>query len=64
MMTMLETHALTRTFGALTAVDALRTVMLGGGSSADGVGLDLVVLMLVTAALVLAGGRLYPHVVQ
>ncbi len=44
-------------------VDALRTLMLDGGTSTYGIGLDLAVL-LVTAALVLVGGRLYPNVVQ
>jgi ABC-2 type transport system permease protein len=45
-------------------VDALRSLMLVGGSSAYGIGLDLGVLLLATAALVLVGGRLYPNVVQ
>jgi ABC-2 type transport system permease protein len=45
-------------------VDALRALMLAGGSSTYGVGLDLGVLLLATAALVLLGGRLYPNVAQ
>jgi len=45
-------------------VDALRGLMLAGGSSTYGIGLDLGVLLLATAALVLVGGRLYPNVVQ
>jgi ABC-2 type transport system permease protein len=45
-------------------VGALRALMLAGVSSTYGIGLDLGVLLLVTAALVLAGGRLYPNVAQ
>jgi ABC-2 type transport system permease protein len=45
-------------------VDALRSLMLASYVSVYGVGMDLSVLLLVTAALVLAGGRLYPNVVQ
>ena len=45
-------------------VDALRALMLAGGSSTYGIGLDLGVLLLATVALVLVGGRLYPNVVQ
>jgi ABC-2 type transport system permease protein len=45
-------------------VDALRALMLAGGSSTYGIGLDLAVLLLATAALVLVGGRLYPNVVR
>ncbi len=38
--------------------------MLVGGASTYGVGLDLAVLLLATAALVLISGRRYPNVVQ
>ena len=44
-------------------VDALRALMIRGGHSAFGVGLDLAVLALVLAALVALAARLYPTVV-
>jgi ABC-2 type transport system permease protein len=44
-------------------VDALRSLMLAGVPSVNGVGLDVLVLLGVTAALVVVGGRLYPRVV-
>jgi ABC-2 type transport system permease protein len=44
-------------------VDALRTLMLSGGVSAFGIGLDLLILMTATTLLVLIGARLYPSVV-
>ncbi len=44
-------------------VDALRALMLVGASSAYGIGFDLGILCLVTALLVVIGGRLYPTVV-
>jgi ABC-2 type transport system permease protein len=44
-------------------VDALRTLMLAGGSSTYGLGLDLVVLLAATALLILIAARLYPRVV-
>ncbi|MBC7260612.1 MAG: ABC transporter permease [Chloroflexi bacterium] len=44
-------------------VDALRALMLVGGASTYGIGLDLTVLLAVTALLVILGGRLYPNVV-
>ena len=44
-------------------VDALRALMLVGGASTYGIGLDLSVLLAVTALLVILGGRLYPNVV-
>ena len=43
-------------------VDALRALMLAGGASQYGLGVDFVVLPAVTAALVMAGGRLYASV--
>ncbi len=43
-------------------VDALRSLMLAGGVSVYGVGIDLAVLLTATAALVVLGGRLYPRV--
>ena len=45
-------------------VDALRAMMLAGGTSAYGFGIDLGVLLAATTALVLLGGRLYPNVVR
>jgi len=44
-------------------VDALRSLMLSGGTSAMGLGLDFGVLILATALLVYIGARLYPRVV-
>lgn len=44
-------------------VDALRTLMLAGGASVYGLGLDFGVLLAATAGLVLLGARLYPRVV-
>jgi ABC-2 type transport system permease protein len=43
-------------------VDALRALMLAGGISAYGLGMDLGVLLAATATLVIIGGRLYPNV--
>jgi ABC-2 type transport system permease protein len=43
-------------------VDALRAMMLAGGTSAYGAGWDIVILVLATAVLVFIGGRLYPRV--
>jgi ABC-2 type transport system permease protein len=44
-------------------VDALRSLMLSGGVSSVGLGLDFAVLVLATALLVYIGARLYPRVV-
>jgi ABC-2 type transport system permease protein len=44
-------------------VDALRALMLQGGVSAYGVGVDILVLVLVTAALVGVASWLYPKIV-
>ena len=44
-------------------VDALRSLMLTGGVSTYGIGVDLAVLAAATAALVLIGAKLYPRVV-
>lgn len=44
-------------------VDALRALMLTGGVSTYGLGLDLGILAGVTALLVVLGGRLYPQVI-
>jgi ABC-2 type transport system permease protein len=44
-------------------VDALRTLMLAGGSSTYGLGLDLAVLLAAAALLILIAARLYPRVV-
>jgi ABC-2 type transport system permease protein len=43
-------------------VDALRTMMLGGGTSTIGLGWDFLILFVVTAVLVVIGARLYPRV--
>ncbi|HXX76851.1 MAG TPA: ABC transporter permease [Ktedonobacteraceae bacterium] len=43
-------------------VDALRYLMLNNGISAFGIGTDFAVLIIVTAALVMIGARLYPRV--
>lgn len=45
-------------------VDALRALMLQGGVSAYGVGVDILVLVLVTAALVGVASWLYPKIVN
>ena len=45
-------------------VDALRTLMLSGGASTYGVGLDIAIMLIATTILVIIGGRLYPHVAQ
>ena len=44
-------------------VDALRSLMLSGGASSMGLGLDFGVLIVATALLVYIGARLYPRVV-
>ncbi len=44
-------------------VDALRAMMLSGGSSSFGLGLDFGVLVLVMVCMVLIAGRLYPRAV-
>ncbi len=43
-------------------VDALRALMLAGGTSTYGISFDLTVLILATAALVIVGAKLYPSV--
>jgi len=43
-------------------VDALRTMMLAGGTSTTGLGWDFLILFVVTFVLVLIGARLYPRV--
>jgi ABC-2 type transport system permease protein len=43
-------------------VDALRALMLSGGSSTYGLGLDFAVLVVATALLILIADRLYPKV--
>jgi ABC-2 type transport system permease protein len=44
-------------------VDALRALMLSGGTSTFGLGVDFAVLIAVTAGLVVVAGRLYPRLV-
>ena len=43
-------------------VDALRTLMLAGGASVFGLGLDMGILLTVTALLVIIGARMYPRI--
>jgi ABC-2 type transport system permease protein len=43
-------------------VDALRTLMLAGGTSVIGLGTDLGVLLMVTVVLVIIGGWMYPRI--
>jgi len=43
-------------------VDALRTMMLAGGTSTTGLGWDFLILFVVTTVLVLISARLYPRV--
>jgi hypothetical protein len=79
-MVVLEMHARTRRYGKRTAVDALtlavcrassayevdalRTLMLAGGSSTFGLGTDFAVLVAATAGFVILGARVYPTVVR
>lgn len=44
------------------AVDALRGLMIVGGVSEYGVGVDLFILIVITLVLLLIGGKLYPRV--
>jgi ABC-2 type transport system permease protein len=43
-------------------VDAIRSMMIVGGTSSTGFGLDIIVLVISTAILVLIGARLYPTI--
>jgi len=43
-------------------VDALRALMLAGGTSVIGLGTDLGVLLMVTVVLVIIGGWMYPRI--
>ena len=43
-------------------VDALRTLMLAGGTSSYGVGADVGILVIATAVLIAVGSRLYPTI--
>jgi len=45
-------------------VDALRSLMLAGGTITTGLVTDFVVMLFVTTALVLLGARLYPRVAR
>jgi ABC-2 type transport system permease protein len=45
-------------------VDGLRSLMIVGGSSMYGLGVDLVVLLAALCALVIIGARLYPSVAR
>ncbi len=45
-------------------VDALRAMMLVGGSSTTSLGIDFVVLFVVTAVLIVIGAQLYPRLAQ
>jgi ABC-2 type transport system permease protein len=44
-------------------VDALRALMLAGGTSTYGIGTDIAILTAIALALVLIGARLYPRVI-
>jgi ABC-2 type transport system permease protein len=44
-------------------VDALRGLMINGGTSVYGVGLDLLVLSVSMIALIIIGAKLYPKVI-
>jgi ABC-2 type transport system permease protein len=44
-------------------VDGLRTLMLAGGTSSFGLGVDFAVLIAITSLFVALAGRLYPHLV-
>jgi len=43
-------------------VDALRALMLTGGTTVFGIGPDMAILLMITALLVGIGGWLYPRV--
>jgi ABC-2 type transport system permease protein len=45
-------------------VDALRALMVVGGTSSYGIGMDLAVLLLATSAFVIIAARLYPNVAR
>ncbi len=45
-------------------VDALRALMVVGGISSCGIGLDMAILLLATSALVIVAARLYPNVAR
>jgi len=45
-------------------VDALRALMLAGGSSSTGLGLDFGILLVATALFIIIGARLYPTIVN
>ena len=44
-------------------VDALRALMLAGGTSAYGIGIDFLILILVSGALIYIASQAYPKVV-
>jgi ABC-2 type transport system permease protein len=45
------------------AVDALRGLMIVGGTSIYGVGVDMLVLFVSMVALIIIGAKLYPKVI-
>jgi ABC-2 type transport system permease protein len=53
-------HAVARANPLTYLVDALRALLIVGAASADGVGVDFVVMVVVSALLVVAAARLYP----
>jgi hypothetical protein len=59
----IEALALTRRFGELTAVDAPRAMMIQGGESAFGLGLDYGVQLAALALLTLIATRLQARIV-
>lgn len=45
-------------------VDGIRTLMVTGNTSVNGLGMDFAVVLLVTAALVALAARLYPNIIR
>ncbi|HKD77925.1 MAG TPA: ABC transporter permease, partial [Ktedonobacterales bacterium] len=45
-------------------VDGLRALMVQGGVSVEGLGLDFVVMLAVSTVMILIGSQLYPRIVQ
>ena len=45
-------------------VDALRTMMIKGGTGTFGLGTDFAIMLAWTVVLVLIGGKLYPNVIR
>jgi len=56
-------HAIARVNPLSYEVDALRALMIAGGTSAFGLASDFAVLTVIATLLVIVGARMYPHVV-